>query len=221
MRALPGGMPSDSPCWLVWALAAVGRREDAARALHEARQLPDDLARWHGRPVLLAAADALLDADEAGIDAAIASTTGRMPFDLALIRVMAAEIIGGPASVRWLREALDTYESAGLELEGARVRKLLRDAGGTVPRRRRPGGSVPAALAKHRVTSRETEVLRLVGDGLSNAAIAERLFLSVRTIETHVSSLLAKLHVEGRGQLTALSAGIDYAGEDGNAVRAD
>ena len=54
------------------------------------------------------------------------------------------------------------------------------------------------------MTARETEVLQLLGDGLSNAAIAERLFVSVRTVETHVSSLLAKLHAESRGQLTAL-----------------
>ena len=65
-------------------------------------------------------------------------------------------------------------------------------------------------LAPHGVTPREAEVLRLLGDGMSNAAIAEQLYLSVRTVETHVSSLLAKLHVESRGQLTALSATVEY-----------
>jgi DNA-binding NarL/FixJ family response regulator len=210
MRALPGGMPSDSPCWLVWARAAVGRMDEAADALREARALPDDLARWHGRPVVLAAGEALLNGDEAGVDAALASATGRMPFEQALMRVMAAEILAGPARVRWLREALDGYESHGLELESARVRRLLREAGGPVPRRRRSRGNVPDELASHGVTYRETEVLRLLGDGLSNAAIAERLYLSVRTVETHVSSLLSKLHVEIRGQLTAFSATVAY-----------
>jgi DNA-binding NarL/FixJ family response regulator len=60
------------------------------------------------------------------------------------------------------------------------------------------------------VTAREADVLRLLGEGLSNAAIAERLYLSVRTVETYVSSLLAKLHVTARGQLTALSLSIDH-----------
>ena len=77
-----------------------------------------------------------------------------------------------------------------------------------MPRRRRVGAEVPDELATHGVTAREAEVLRLLGDGLSNSVIAERLYLSVRTVETHVSSLLAKLHVESRGQLTVLSASV-------------
>ena len=203
-------MPSDSPCWLVWCLAAAGRTGEAAAALRDARAFPDDLARWHGRPVLLAGADALLRGDEPGVDAAFASATGRMPLDLALMRVIAAGIVGGPASARWLREALDTYEVMGMQSAGARVRRLLREAGAPVPRRRRVTGNVPEVLAEQGVTGREAEVLRLLGDGLANAAIAERLYLSVRTVETHVSSLLSKLHVEGRGQLIALSATITY-----------
>jgi DNA-binding NarL/FixJ family response regulator len=209
VRATPGGVPSDSPCWLVWALASVGRNDEARQALTEARGMPD-LVRWYGGPVVLAAAEALLDGDEAGIDDAIASATGGMPFDIALMKVLAAELLQGPARTRWLREALDTYESAGAEPHSARVRRLLRDAGAPVPRRRRASADVPDVLAKRGVTSREAEVLRLLGDGLSNAVIAEQLYLSVRTIETHVSSLLAKLHVESRGQLTALSATITF-----------
>jgi DNA-binding NarL/FixJ family response regulator len=207
MRAMPGGMPSDSRFSLAWALAAAGRLDDAGRALDQARSAPDDVARWHGRPVQLAALEAVLRGDEAGVDAALASATGRMPFDLALMRVLAAEIMRGPARVRWLREALDAYDALLCETEAARVRRLLRDAGGPVPRRRRASAGVPDALAAHGVTAREAEVLRLVGEGCSNAVIAERLFLSVRTVETHVSSLLSKLHVDSRGQLTALYAG--------------
>jgi ATP/maltotriose-dependent transcriptional regulator MalT len=210
LRAQPGGMPSDSPCWLVWFLVVVGRRDEAAEALRDARALPDDLGRWHGRPVVLAAAEALLAGDESAVDAALTSTTGRMPYELALMRVMAAETLHGAASARWLRDALDTYESKGADAHAARVRRLLREAGGAVPRRRRSAGRVPEALAQAGVTAREAEVLRLVGGGLSNAEIAERLFLSIRTVETHVSSLLSKLQVDSRGRLTALSATVVY-----------
>jgi DNA-binding NarL/FixJ family response regulator len=207
IESSPGGMPSDAPCWVVWALAALGRKTDARRALEEARARPDDLARWHGRPVVLAVAEAMLDDDAAAIDAALASASGHMPFEQAHLRVLCAEIVGGPERARWLREALDLYESVGRE-DTARVRRLLREAGGPVPRRRRASAPVSEALAASGVTAREAEVLELLGEGLSNAAIAERLFLSVRTVETHVSSLLSKLHLESRGQLTAYRASL-------------
>ena len=210
-RAMPGIAPSDSPCWLVWALAANGRRDEAQRALDEARAIPD-LARWHPRPVLVAAASALLADDEAGIDNAISAATGAMPFDIALMRVLGAKILQGPARVRWLREALDTYERAGAPIDADRVRGLLRAAGGPVPRRRRDGAPVVDELAKHAVTAREAEVLALLGQGLTNAEIAQRLYVSVRTVETHVSSLLGKLGVRTRGQLTAFSASLKQGG---------
>jgi DNA-binding CsgD family transcriptional regulator len=210
MREMPGIVPMDAPCWLVWALAAVGRRDEAVSALEEARAWPD-LARWFGRPVVLAAADALLAGDEDGIDAAIESA-GHMPMDIALMRTLGSEILHGKAATRWLREALDTYEAAGATLDADRARKALRAAGGTVPRRRRATGPVSAELARAGVTARESEVLRLVGEGLSNADIAERLYLSVRTVEFHVSSLLGKLGARNRSQLTAMTASIGLDG---------
>jgi DNA-binding NarL/FixJ family response regulator len=48
------------------------------------------------------------------------------------------------------------------------------------------------------------DVLQLVADGLTNAAIAERLVLSPRTVETHVANLVAKTNVAGRSGLTGL-----------------
>ena len=50
------------------------------------------------------------------------------------------------------------------------------------------------------LTARELEVLALLGDGLMNAQIAERLHLSVRTVDHHVSSILRKLDVSSRAQ---------------------
>lgn len=51
------------------------------------------------------------------------------------------------------------------------------------------------------ITPREMEVLKLIGQGLSNKAIAERLFISERTVKTHVSNLLQKLDLDDRTNL--------------------
>jgi DNA-binding CsgD family transcriptional regulator/tetratricopeptide (TPR) repeat protein len=209
MQMMPGAVPMDTPCWLPWAYAAMGDRGAAAEALEAARAIPD-LARWYGRPILVAAAEALLAGDPDGVDKAVAPLDGRMPMDVALMRSIGARAIDGPARVRWLREALDIYEAAGATLEVDRLRERLRQAGGAVPRRRRSKASVPAELADAGVTAREVEVLRLLGDGLPNAEIAERLFVSVRTVESHVSSLLTKLQARNRAQLSAVSASIAW-----------
>jgi len=207
--AMPGGAPMDGSCYLVWALAAAGRADEARAVLRQAAALPD-LARWYPRPVLVAAGRALLDGHADGVDAAIAAAPGPMPFAIATMRIISALVLGGEAQVRWLREAVDIYEASGATIYRERARRLLRDAGGPVPRRRTAAATVPAGLAARGVTAREAEVLRLLGEGLSNAEIAAKLYLSVRTVETHVSSLLAKLQARSRGQLTAVSAAIDF-----------
>ena len=58
------------------------------------------------------------------------------------------------------------------------------------------------------VSEREAEVLALVGEHLSNAQIAGRLFISVRTVESHVSSLLRKLNLADRRALADLTASL-------------
>lgn len=58
----------------------------------------------------------------------------------------------------------------------------------------------------HDLTSREREILGLIGEGLTNGAIAKRLFISVNTVRNHVQSILAKL--DAHSKLEALSIAI-------------
>jgi DNA-binding NarL/FixJ family response regulator len=63
------------------------------------------------------------------------------------------------------------------------------------------GATRPRAPAPAGLSARELEVVRLVADGLANKAIATRLHLSVRTVESHVRHVLAKAGLSNRTQL--------------------
>jgi DNA-binding NarL/FixJ family response regulator len=68
---------------------------------------------------------------------------------------------------------------------------------------RSPGGITSGDPELDRLTKRESEVMRLIARGYSYKEIATRLFVSVKTVETHVSAVLRKLQLSSRHQLTA------------------
>ncbi len=109
--------------------------------------------------------------------------------------------------VGWLREAAAYFAARGDDRVAAACRGLLRRAGSPVPRRRPGGGELPGQLRALGVTEREADVLRLLAAGLGNREIAERMFLSPRTVEKHVASLLAKTGLR-RAQVAGYSAAL-------------
>lgn len=94
-----------------------------------------------------------------------------------------------------LRQALDVFRDLGAAPMVAHVSRRLRAVGARgIPRGPRPSTRQhPAGL-----TRREADVLDLMAQGLSNTEIAGRLYLSPKTVEHHVSSILTKLNVSSR-----------------------
>jgi DNA-binding NarL/FixJ family response regulator len=110
-----------------------------------------------------------------------------------------------------LRQAFDELRAVGAKPAEAIVARRLRERGARgLPRGPRATTTQnPAGL-----TARELGVLALVAQGLSNADIAKRLFLSEKTVAHHVSAVLRKLDVRTRGQAGAEAARLGLAAQD-------
>ena len=112
----------------------------------------------------------------------------------------AALALADVATEAALRCSLEILTDLGARATAALVIRRLRALGARdIPRGPRPTTrGNPAEL-----TQRELEILQLLADGLRNATIAERLFLSERTVENHVSAILRKLGARSRTEAAA------------------
>ena len=120
-----------------------------------------------------------------------------LPFETARARLELARALAPSApeaAANEARLALDGFERLGAAHDCDAAAELLRSLGASG--RAWPKGRGP-------LTKRETEVLALLVEGLPNAEIAERLFISVRTAEHHVASILAKLDLRSRAEAAA------------------
>lgn len=105
-------------------------------------------------------------------------------------------------AAKLLDDAAAVYVDLGAERDLARVDALLRASGH--PRRRHQRGS--ATQGWESLSGKEREVVELVSQGLSNPEIGGRLYISRRTVETHLSHVFRKLGVANRAQLAALAS---------------
>jgi DNA-binding CsgD family transcriptional regulator len=159
------------------------------------------LAGRAGRPADAEAAFAAADAEMGPLVAWYRNYARRVAAAAAL-----ADNWGDP--VGWLREAAEYFAARGDDRIAAACRGLLRRAGAPVPRRRPGSPGLPGQLRALGVTEREADVLRLAAQGLGNREIAQAMFLSPRTVEKHVASVLAKTGLR-RSQLAGYAAGLD------------
>jgi DNA-binding CsgD family transcriptional regulator len=100
-----------------------------------------------------------------------------------------------------LREALEIWEGAGASYDASRVLARLRAGGGRPGKR---GVRRRAETGWESLTDSEHRVLDLMREGLTYREVAERLFVSRRTVETHVARVFRKLGVRSRAELSAL-----------------
>jgi DNA-binding CsgD family transcriptional regulator/tetratricopeptide (TPR) repeat protein len=107
---------------------------------------------------------------------------------------------GDGRSASFFGQALATYEALGATREIDRTRAAMRDHGiraGTRGTRKRPSTGWEA------LTDAERRVVELVKDGLTNAEIGDRLFISRRTVQTHLRNVFDKLQVSSRAEVAA------------------
>ena len=96
-------------------------------------------------------------------------------------------------------EALEQFETMGATAVAAKLRQILRAEGVSVPR----GRSQATRDHGAGLTARQTEILALLGEGLTNIEIADQLFVSPRTVEHHVAAVMSKLDASSRDEAVA------------------
>ncbi|WP_431932970.1 response regulator [Nonomuraea jabiensis] len=119
--------------------------------------------------------------DDALFDAVMAGASGYV-----LKQIHGSDLVGAVRTVASGQSLLDPQTTAAM-LQRLRDQAARRD---------------PLAA----LTEQERHILDLIGDGLTNRQIGERLFLAEKTVKNYVSNLLAKLNMQRRTQAAALSA---------------
>jgi DNA-binding CsgD family transcriptional regulator len=188
---------------LVEAAARTGRKE--AAAAHVAAMRNAGIARLSSRVALLAGAcEAITAADDRAVEIfgqtlAIPGVS-RWPFDLARVRLIYGERLrrlrATSESRVQLAAALETFDRLGARPWAERARAELRAAG-----QAGPGGLGGPEGAPALLTPQERQIAELAAAGLTNKQIAERLFLSHRTVGGHLHQVFPKLGIATRAAL--------------------
>ncbi|MFB6438139.1 AAA family ATPase [Streptomyces sp. NPDC056411] len=211
MHEVAKTLPCIAPIWEAYALAvhaelrrAEGRETPgswgAVVAAFVPLERPHELARACYRW-----AESLLH----GGERATVGLDGRPPREAAALLLTQAYTAATELGARPLAEELTLLaQRARIPLPGPQAATAGAGAMGHTAREASPADTAPADPAPAEslgLTPRERDVLRLVAEGRSNRQIADALFISPKTASVHVSNILAKLGVSGRGEAGALA----------------
>jgi DNA-binding NarL/FixJ family response regulator len=219
LMAMPGAaeLPTIPGVWrvmglelLVRAFLMAGRPQDAAAAAERARSVADTFGltiadAWAKRAAAHVALDAGKPADAAGLALAAADAADRagVALEAAISRVLAGQALAragdDDAGASALEQAALAFEACGADRRREAAEQELRRLGRPMYRRSRPGTPKVRGIAA--LTGRELEIAHLVVDRRTNPEIAAELYLSLKTIESHMRNIFRKLGVSNRVQL--------------------
>ncbi len=180
-RLVENAAMSDTPTLQAMGSLALGRVA-IARGEHET-----------ALAALQAARDALADEERPVL-------CGTIRYETARVLAMQGDTA---AAISEARAALAILERVGAVVDADRTAAFLRNLGSRTPARGRQARDRVESL-----TSREREVLGLLREGLTNAEIGSRLFISAKTAEHHVGRVLTKLGVRSRAEAAAIAVSV-------------
>jgi DNA-binding NarL/FixJ family response regulator len=185
-------------------MAVAGQAVDGADAVRQARRLKPDVVLMDVRmPVMdgLEAARQILAATPGAEKPRVLMLT---TFDLddyvyEALRAGASGFLLKDATAAELVHAVRVVASGDALLAPSVTRRLIADF------TRKPPAVTPTPATLDVLTSRETEVLKLIAHGMSNTEISDALFIAEQTTKTHVSRILAKLGLRDRAQAVVVA----------------
>ena len=203
--------PGSSPFQALWSLSHLAYAAVQCDRVDQTRELIKDLTSGLPPGPIVATlrmnvlyADALLAPDELieqRIRGALDRDVGNWPFERSRMQLMLGSRLRRRKQILEAREPLraarDGFDSMGAEPWAERARDELRAAGELS---RSPAPAVWGALS-----AQELQVARMAAEGLSNRQIGERLYLSHRTVASHLYRIFPKLGITSRAQLTPMS----------------
>jgi DNA-binding NarL/FixJ family response regulator len=220
LRIAPGGWRAVGLELLTRCRLAAGRRAEAEHAAAACAACAEEIglpmatamSALAQAAVLLDAGDAARAADSAleaaavleGVGAAYYATTARTLAGRAL-----AEAGEPDRAAAELERAAAAFDSFGSARHRAAVEQELRKLGRKIHRRTRPGEA--DAIGVGSLTARELEIARLVVDRKTNPEIAAALFLSPKTVESHLRNIFHKLDVSSRVEVARAVEDSEFA----------